>query len=70
MPARRRKYPYFKFQIYSETSLSWLENKATFASIEQLRDHLRKKKVSGKIKIIRADEGGYSDVGEPEILQT
>lgn len=66
--SRRRDYPYFKFQVFSETSLTWLENKKTFESVESLKLHLSEEKVIGKVKLIRVDENGYTDIGEPESL--
>lgn len=66
--SRRRDYPYFKYQVFSDTSVTWLENKKTFDSIEQLKAQIRNKGTVGRIRIIRVDEDGYRDVEELEIL--
>jgi hypothetical protein len=59
MSHRRRKYPYFKVQIFDPKSHTWTEKKKAFDTIGECKDFIAESLNGLQTRIVRVDSEGY-----------
>jgi hypothetical protein len=59
MSGARRAYPYYKIQVYDTRSLTWMERKKGFNTLDEAKRHIARFLTSQKARIVLVDDSGY-----------